>query len=206
MKVCSTSRSNQSLCGFTLIELIVAIAIFSIMSVAAYSGLRNFLAMQERIETAESEFAQIHSAIMLIEKDLQSAVPRSIRDEFGDSIGALVGDGSGNLALTRQSPGIPLDFDPIDLRRIDYFLEDNNLWRRSWHALDRVQQTMSEDRLLLRGVSEITWRFYQGRWQQFWPLGQDSFRLRQLPQAIHFEVVFDDGRRLDRTIKLESNG
>ena len=29
--------------GFTLLELLVALAVFSIMSIAAYSGLRNVL-------------------------------------------------------------------------------------------------------------------------------------------------------------------
>lgn len=188
--------------GFTLLELLIAIAIFSIMSVSAYTGLRNYLSMHEQYELHEQIFASIQSGINLIEADFQNLAPRPVRDEFGDPVAAFNAPGETDIELTRHRPGLPLEFGLVDLIRVDYYLDGNQLVRRSWEVLDRTPDSRANERILLDGVSEISWRFLGNGWTSYWPLNRDPLSARLLPRAVEFSIDFEDGRNISRLVAI----
>ena len=69
--------------GFTLLELLVALAVFAVLSTMAYGGLRSVLQTQRQTEEAAIKLHKIQQAIFYLEKDLLQVVARPIRDEFG---------------------------------------------------------------------------------------------------------------------------
>ena len=188
--------------GFTLIELLIALEIFSVMSVTSYVGLRNFLAMQESFDAHQSAFSELQAAILLIEGDVENLAARPIRDELGDRVAAIQASGQMDVQLTRFRPGLPLDFAPLDLLRVDYFVEDDQLIRRSWSALDRTPDTSYQDRDLLSGVTSVEWRFLAGSWLNYWPRNNDPLSMRQLPRAVEIIILLEDGRRVSRLIPV----
>ena len=188
--------------GFTLLELLIAIAIFSVMSVSAYTGLRNYLSMHEQYEAREEIFSSVQTAINLIEADLENLAPRPIRDQFGDPVAALSAKGETDIELSRHRPGLPMEFGLVDLMRVDYFIEDNQLIRRTWEVLDRTPGSFANERVLLDDVSEISWQFLANAWTNYWPLNRDPLSAKRLPRAVEFSIDFEDGRNITRLVAL----
>jgi general secretion pathway protein J len=199
-------KASSSQRAFTLLELIVALAIFSILSVSAYTGLRNFIVAEEVLANREDEFARLQTAINLIELDIKNAVARRIRDELGDRVAAMRSFENQGLEFTRQRPGIPIEFSLVDMVRVDYVLADNVLLRRAWDALDRVPQTDYAEREILAGVESLSWQFYQGGWQNYWPRANDPLSQSRLPRAVKLVVDLEDGRSVERVILIENQG
>ena len=190
--------------AFTLLELLVAVAVFSVISVAAYSGLRNIVATATIAETQEKELIEKLAAVTVIENDLLNIVPRSIRDELGDRVAALNKIQADQLQLTRRLPGIPQEFSQVDLKRIDYTFRENALWRRSWAVLDRLPNTDSQEQKLLSGLNSVTWEFYSGGWQAFWPNDNDPIAIEQVPEAMRVRLEFKNGRHIERVILINN--
>lgn len=75
--------------GFTLLEVLVAIAIFSVMAVMAYEGLRNFLAARTLLENRTNAFHARVRGFAQLQQDLEQLVARPVRDELGDPVDAV---------------------------------------------------------------------------------------------------------------------
>ena len=89
--------------GFTLVELVVAMGVFAMLSALAYGGLRSVLNNQAYTAQRAAELARLQLAYRLLEQDMQQVVKRGIRNEYGDPIGPLIA-GSGleqQLEFTR---------------------------------------------------------------------------------------------------------
>ncbi|UCE89614.1 MAG: type II secretion system minor pseudopilin GspJ, partial [Pseudomonadota bacterium] len=90
--------------GFTLLELLVALAVFAVMSAMAYGGLSSVLNMREQTDAAAQRLASVQRAFLRIERDLEQSVTRGVRDAFGSMQLALEAaeDGdNGRLEFTR---------------------------------------------------------------------------------------------------------
>ena len=195
--------------GFTLIELVVAIAIFSVMAVFAYQGLRNFIAMRAKIEAHEGTFIELVTAFNLLEQDFASALPRPVRDELGAAVAAVNGSGgpTPTFALTCQSAWAPLKEAGSDLRRVEYRLDHDTLIRRTWAVLDRLPDSKYTERALLRGLARIELQYFDTiQWVDAWPRTRGAPGLAQLPRAVSVVVNFTDGRRIERVFMLSGAG
>ena len=71
--------------GFTLLEMIVAISIFSIIAIVSYASLNRFLDQRDWIETKNEKLKQLQIAYLVIGQDLRRLSPRIVRDGFGDA-------------------------------------------------------------------------------------------------------------------------
>jgi general secretion pathway protein J len=67
--------------GFTLLEMLVAIAIFASLSMGAYQVLHGVLTSDEVAKKKETRLAELQLAFGLLERDVSQMVPRSGRSE-----------------------------------------------------------------------------------------------------------------------------
>ena len=70
--------------GFTLLELLVALAIFAVLSALAYGGLKSMLDAKNQVAAEAEKLARLQTALAMIERDLEQATARPIRDQFGE--------------------------------------------------------------------------------------------------------------------------
>lgn len=158
--------------GFTLLELIVVIAIFAVFSLLAYGGLDSVLKTRQQVEQSQIRLAELQKAYQRIRDDLQQVAPRPIRDGYGDVQPALRSFESPlGLEFTRGGWRNPIQQARSTLERVSYRLDDGKLRRISFRVLDQSQDSKPVDVVLLDGVDEWALRYLDTseEWKTRWP-------------------------------------
>ena len=83
------ARGNASAAGFTLVEVLIAMAITALISVVAYTGLSSALSGAESLRSASGRAHDINQTLALLSRDLRQVVNRPVVDEFGQVVPAL---------------------------------------------------------------------------------------------------------------------
>ncbi len=148
--------------GFTLLELLIAITIFSIIASFVYAGLNIVLETKQQTEQHLQRLAKLQLGLHLMQQDIEQAVERPIRDEYGDTQPALRGGGLSDmlLELTRAGYANPMKLPRSQLQRVGYQLEDKTLYRVSWPVLDRAQDTQAHRQKLFDGIDNLSLTFF----------------------------------------------
>lgn len=169
--------------GFTLLELLVAMAIFAIMAVMAYGGLKTVIDTRRATQAKAAQLRQLQQALYLLNEDLQQAVSRPVRDELGGGEEAFRGgNGRELLSLTRAVPTLPPDGGRSRLQRVGYRFESGKLYRLVWNTLDRTQQSRPLRKRIL-DADGVQIQFFGSEWTGSWPLSAGA-----IPKAV--EVIF----------------
>ncbi|MES2884706.1 MAG: type II secretion system minor pseudopilin GspJ [Pseudomonadota bacterium] len=160
--------------GFTLLELIVVLAVFGLFAVMAYGGLNYVLKARKTIEVQLARTAEWQKAFQRARNDLELAVPRGSRDGFGQPQAAFVFEEFGSrIEFTRSGWRNPLSQPRASLERVVYRYDDRTreLLRETWRVLDRGADKDPLKLVLLTQVDDARWRFMDAsrQWQDRWP-------------------------------------
>jgi general secretion pathway protein J len=159
--------------GFTLLEILIALAIFALLAVMAYSGLSSVLRTREITDARADALNQLVMANRLLARDLEQVVPRPIRDEYGDTQPPLLGGSTIGriIELTRGGWRNPAGQLRSTLQRVAYRVDEESLIREYWVTLDRAQESEPLEQTLLDGVQSVTLRFLDDKqtWHTEWP-------------------------------------
>ena len=148
------SRVNA---GFTLIEVLIALAITAFVAAVAYSSLSTAMLAVESTRTTAQRTYEMNRAWMIISRDLRQFVARPVRDEFGQVEPAMAGGAAARFALsfTRGGWHNPNGLPRSNLQRVNYRVEDGALWRDTYPVLDRAPETQAQQVRLLEGVEVL---------------------------------------------------
>lgn len=164
--------------GFTLLELLVAIGIFALISAIAYGSLTRLMVERERLEAEHDFWRSLSLTFTRFEDDFSQARERSVRDVIGFTQPAFRGQPTDTRATATPSVeftrgGVLTFGDGVrsDLQRVAYRLDDGTLKRLTWPVLDLGPQTVPVETPLLKNVEEFRVRFYApaGAWLDLWP-------------------------------------
>lgn len=192
---------TRRIAGFTLVEMLVALAVFAVLGVLAFGGLRGIISLDSGLAARSEQTTAVEFALSLIEQDLQHATRRAVRDEFGDPEPALTSErGTDLVSLTRYAAALPGGDSAVSLRRIRYRLLDGELFRDVWQQLDRTPSTTFSTRRLLDNVGALKLRYFANReWRDYWPpedAGSDM-----LPRGFEILLAIDQQGTLRRTVE-----
>lgn len=179
--------------AFSLIELLVALAIFSTMAAISYAGLSAVTSTYTALDARERDLAALGRSLAVIERDLRGVARRPVRDVGGAPIVAMIAAADG-LELSTHGRGRG-DGQALGLiERIAYLRADGDLQRMRWPVLDRAAGTRPDRRPILADVDAVRWRFLgsDGRWQESWPPEGAGALADELPRAVEF--VLDHAR------------
>ncbi len=192
----------KALRGFTLLELIVVLAVFGVFSTMAYGGLNYVLKARKDIELQLDRTAEWQKAFQRVRNDLELAAPRAARDGFGQPQAAFLFEEFGaRIEFTRSGWRNPLSQPRASLERIVYRYDDRarQLLRETWRVLDRASDDEPIKLVVLGQIDDARWRFMDSNreWQERWPPQSTSTAVggtasTLLPRAIELTLESKD--------------
>ncbi|WP_047305080.1 type II secretion system minor pseudopilin GspJ [Pseudomonas fluorescens] len=182
--------------GFTLLEVVVAIAIFSLLGLATYQLLDRVMRSDQRIQTQELQLRHLQRALSLLERDLVQVRRHALKDDHSHSQ-ALISQHQG-LRLLRGGWRNPLDYPRSDLLQVSHRFSDGQ-WLRETQGLE--QGSVSQVQPLLSGVELMHLRFIDalGQPHDSWPIGSEAL---SLPAAVDIELSAPGFPHIRRLILL----
>lgn len=198
--------------GFTLLEILIAMAIFTLIGLASTGLLTSVIDSNELSVERFDKLQRLQRAMITIERDLLQATPRKIRVNGEVSpyvmIGGRVDDGSDadGIGFVRGGWTNPQMMLPRStMQYVAYRLRDNKLERLYSNFVDNVTGYEPKKRVLLEGITDLNIEFYSNpedgeiEWRE-------SFRSQALPIAIAFEITSEDFGTIRRVFALTGDG
>lgn len=206
---CANSRSRLALRGFTLVEVLVAVAIFTVIGVLAYGGYSNSALQAEIARGQMKRLEELQTTIRLFTQDFEQLAPRPVRDVLGQSrLPALSADRRAEslVTLTRAGWSNPAGLQRSTLQRVQYLLEEGTLRREHWLVLDATLADEPIRRDLISKVEEVNLRFMDGtkQWHEQWPPpgGPPAREMRARPLAVQVTITLEDFGEITRLIEV----
>lgn len=202
--------------GFTLIEMLIALAIGATVAVMSYQALDSAIRAEQRVSAVTEQVDEIDRVWQNMNSDFLYAVPRKWTDRNGDEKSAMIGVFGDRLSQSdvliaseddyllqfiRGNRSNLLNQPRSGLYMVGYRLTqdgDSNekaLWRDSWSPVDGSGDPKVQQRLLLGGIKEMSFRYLptsfkslnESAWSTGWPSSDGASQ--KLPAAI--EVTID---------------
>lgn len=188
--------------GFTLLEMVLALAIFALLGLMANQVLYQSMALEQLSAQRAGRLAQVQHAMSTLERDFLAMVPRTVRAPNGSVQASpdITTDrqGSDAIAFThngRINPGNT--FPRSTLERVAYRLVAGSVVREFYDYPDMPAGSEPHRRRLLNDVSALRLRYWsQGAWRSEWR--RDS----AFPHAIEVRLTLKEGTTITRRFLL----
>jgi len=195
----AASRST----GFTLIEVLLALAIFGVISVLAYRATAALTDGEARLSAEAQRWRNLEALFTRFEADIRQAVPRDSRAGTRTEPAwlALQADAAGNAALVFSRAGAEFADEPgIAGQRIGYRLRGHAVEIAYWPQLDNAADRQPTVYTLVDGVTafRIAYLSRAGAWRDNWPLQGEA----ALPRAVRLDLKLDSGEEIERWFAL----
>jgi len=161
--------------GFTLLELVIAIAIFALLGLASWRLFDGVVRTQQGVGQHERDIRALQRAVGVIERDVWQAVADSV---------VLA---PGHLQLQRSHWRNPLDQPRSERQTVSYQLKGGTLWRESVGE----GMTLVQRQILLDDVRSLNWRVFdrQRGWHSETASGTAPLALELIVSAGRFEQI-----------------
>ena len=195
------NHSKLNVAGFTLIEMMVAVAVFAVLGTLAYGGLNQVLKGQNQLQFSSNQLKDLQLTFRYFEKDINQLVNRTIRNQYQDLQPAFVGDEETALSFTHAGWRNPANLARSKLQRVSYELSENVLKRYTWGQLDGAiaEEYFTTD--LLEDVESIKLRYLDlnNQWHTTWPpLNNQNNIQAGVPRALELTIKVEQLEEIKR--------
>lgn len=195
--------------GFTLIEVLLTISIFSLLSLTAYFVLQNALNTERNFKLQTERIAEIKYVFYMLERDLSHAI---ILKKDGGNNEMIKNFSAGEGVIDSDSHGVEFirnnwfNYDGFfrrpELERVGYRLKDNVLERVRGEKLNKpiyITEASKKNSVvpIIHRVSTFNIELYHdGVWTSAW--SDDG----KVPEAILIILYIEDIGRVSKLIRL----
>lgn len=188
--------------AFTLVELLIALAILASMAVLGYRALASLAESESRLAAEGGRWRAFDGFFARIEADMRSAVPRAARLGAASEAAWWGGEdagGNAELRFSRAASEFGLEAGGAG-QRIGYRLRDGSIEVLYWAQFDRRADALPVAHAIVDGIAQFRVEYLDagGAWRTRWPaLGESP-----LPRAVRVELALERGEVIDRTLVL----
>lgn len=172
---------NKNNSGFTLLEVMIAISITALIGISSTNLLSNIIESKKVTDIRSEQLVTLQRFNQLVSRDVEQIINRSVRDQYGDPLSALMLDTTDYLAEWSRLGwrNSPISVNPRStIQRVAFQTYDINdeecepakerlaewgelepeglcLIRYFWPVLDRAGDTEPKTQIILDLVEEI---------------------------------------------------
>ena len=204
----NTGHKNK--CGFTLIEVVIALAVFAVVGTLAFTGLNSILKHQSELQERSDQIKDLQLALKYLERDISQIIARPVRDQYGDRQPGFSADEDSIMSFTYSGWRNPAGLSRSHLQRVAYEVnsdKDTNkqeLIRHSWNRLDGAIIEDARSIPILKDIQELEWKFLnQGSvWETRWPPINADPDSAPMPRAVSVSFNVEPWGKITRIIAL----
>ena len=189
--------------GFTLIEIMIAVSIFAVISAIIFPIVIKTISTNSAIEKRSEEIAGLQRMFVFMENDFRYMVQRTIRDpldglSFDPSFAVDTSDGE----LIKFFTLLPdANIGESQTRLVAWVLDEEKLQRKTWFSISPFVDEEPRFATIVEGVGGIDLRFAEETdgvldWNSDW---DDE---EKLPLAAEVVVNFADGVSYRRVFEI----
>ncbi|MEP1229383.1 MAG: type II secretion system minor pseudopilin GspJ [Litorimonas sp.] len=188
--------------GFTLVEVLISLFIFAIISAGTMSVLTTSLRGKTQMDERISDMQNIETMRAIIKNDMANVILRPSRDVLGgEGLYTFSGGLEDLVSFTRGGRSNPGGLEPRgDMQRVTYLFEQGQLIRRHLAHENPAPNTPEFDRIMLSGIDSMAVKFIADEVE-----GTQVFIEPNMLATIHavkFELTFENGDKLDQYFEL----
>ncbi|MEW6998825.1 type II secretion system minor pseudopilin GspJ [Colwelliaceae bacterium BS250] len=194
--------------GFTLLEVLIAVALFAMISLGAAAMLTTIIDSSEKGKQHSDKLNELQRAFLVMERDFVQMTRRTIRlegdaplDNFIHTNESTYSSNTHGIAFVRQgwkNPGLLLP--RSDVQAVTYQLEENTLNRLHYVFVDSVVGEEPKVRPLITGVTKVDFEFHNGlKWSKELPE-------KDLPMAVAIEIEIENYGLIRRQFLVAGQG
>lgn len=184
--------------GFSLLELLVAVAVFAIVAALAWGGLETIVRARGALDRAADDLAKLQRAIGRFEQDASAALPAPWRDAQGRIEPALAGTATGFEATVWLADGESPEAAAVP-RRVAWRCDNGTLRR---FAVGTTRGSARAERRLFEDLDGCRLRYVAegGARHDRWP--PEGARAESLPRALELAFSLDGQGSFSRLVEL----
>ena len=151
--------SPQKDAGFTLVEVLISLFIFALISAGTMGAMLQTFAAKDRLESASAELADIAAFRSIIRSDLNALTLRPMRDGVGGTENFLLAsrnpaEPAAILTFSRLGRSNPTGAPRGQTELVRYLFRDGQFIRQTLPHENPAQQDGWTGRVLLEGLEE----------------------------------------------------
>ncbi len=184
--------------GFTLIELMSALLILSLLAVMSFRGLGAVLDARDQVRQETQKWKSVAAFFSRFQRDVQLSAPRPVRAASG-AAPAWRGQAGAGAEFSRFASAEGLDA----ARRVAYRLNENQeIEILLWPGLDVAPNAQPARYAVLSEVATFELQYLEPEltWVDAWPRSE---RDPPLPQAVRLRIELASGEELVRVFALK---
>jgi general secretion pathway protein J len=182
--------------GFTLIEVLLALAIMTTLAITGYRALSGMLEGEQRVAQERERWRELDLFFARLEHDLGHALPRAYRIGNTGMPALFLRDGA--IAFVRGNLGEPP-------QRIGYRWSDGRIELLYWPQLDAPAANAPAAYPIAEGVDswQISLANRTGQWVERWGEVGPQVEEPPLPLGAAVVLTLNDGTRIERVFALQ---
>ena len=167
--------------AYTLLEMLLAIAIFSVISLMGWQMFSGIIQARDMVTTRNQAMAELNHALTILDQDFRQVADRTTRVESEVNAHSLFSDSemfeTDDEAISLVRYGWQNNAQRLprsSMQRVFYRLKDHRLERQFHYVLDPVNINQEpQTQTLLSDVESLKFRFFAaGQWHDDLPTGE----------------------------------